>query len=67
MYMHVYRFSRQKRFVLNYFTLCSNYYYFCTLSHNDARGRVSRVDAESGVVAGVHVEVERAIWQLTVY
>ena len=66
MYMHVYRFSRQKRLVLKLFHSLFEPNFFCTMSHNDARGRVSRVDAESGVVAGVHVEVERAIWQLTV-
>ena len=37
------------------------------MSHDNPRGRLGGVDSQSGVVGGVHVEVEGAVWRLTVY
>ena len=35
-----------------------------TMSHNNARGRLGGVDSQSA--GGVHMEMEGAVWRLTV-
>ena len=37
-----------------------------TMSNNNSRGRLGGVDTQSGIVGGVHLEVEGTVGRLTV-